>query len=256
MTQSKIQRFYELLHEMTGRELKIRYKHTILGFLWMVLNPILQMLIIGFVFRFFMKEPVQNYYYYLLIGLLTWNFFSVSLSKSTPSIIYERSIIKKAKFPSSIIPLAIIFSNFIHLLTAMLILTIPILFLKTMSLDSLFSILAAYLLLLMFSVGISLFTSALNVRFRDVNFFVQAYLTFWFYATPIVYPLSIVPYQYYWLWRFNPLTSVLQLLQHGFLNMPPPGIAMILMNTTIIVVLLVTGIIVFKKESKNFDDWI
>lgn len=256
MAQTKIQRFYELLIEMTGRELKIRYKHTIFGFLWMVLNPILQMLIIGFVFRFFMKEPVLNYYYFLLIGLLTWNFFSMSLSKSTPSIIYERSIIKKAKFPSSIIPLAIVFSNFIHLLTATFILTIPILFLKTMSPNSILYILAAYFLLIMFSVGISLLSSSLNVRFRDVNFFVQAYLTFWFYATPIVYPLSIVPYQYYWLWRFNPMTSILQLLQRGFLNMPPPGLAMIIVNGIITIIILIIGIIVFKKESRNFDDWI
>jgi lipopolysaccharide transport system permease protein len=79
---------------------------------------------------------------------------------------------------------------------------------------------------------------------------------FWFYATPIIYPLSIVPYRYYWLWRFNPMTSILQFLQHAFLGMPLPGIAMISINILLISIVFILGIFVFKKESKNFDDWI
>jgi ABC-type polysaccharide/polyol phosphate export permease len=241
---------------MTERELRARYKYTIFGFLWILINPVLQMLIIGFVFRFFMKEPIKNYYYFLFIGLLVWNFFSLSLSKATPSIVYERMLIKKAKFSRYIIPLAIIISDFIHFLAAITILAIPILFLNTMTWESVLYILVAFIMLFAFASGICLLSSALNVRFRDVNFFVQAFIMFWFYATPIIYPLSIVPYQYYWLWRFNPMTSILQFLQHGFLNMPLPGVAMVSINSAIIVVTVFLGIIIFRKESKNFDDWV
>lgn len=246
----------ELMWSMTERELRARYKYTTFGFLWILLNPLLQMLIIGFVFRFFMKEPVQNYYYFLFIGLLVWNFFSLSLLKATPSIIYERALIKKAMFSRSIIPLSIIFSNFIHLFVAIVLLTFPILFLKTMTLNSIFYILAAFILLVAFTSGICLLSSALNVKFRDINFFIQAFIMFWFYSTPIVYPLSIVPHQYYWLWRFNPMTSILQLFQHGFLNMPLPGVAMISINSVIIIITLFIGINTFRKQSTNFDDWI
>lgn len=251
-----LQKYLELLWGMTERELRARYKYTILGFLWIVINPLLQMLIIGFVFRFFMKEPIENYYYFLFIGLLVWNFFSLSLSKSTPSIIYEKSLIKKARFPRSIIPLAIIISNFLHMLAALIILTIPILFLQITSFSGLVYIFIGLIMLLFFTSGICLLSSALNVRFRDVNFFVQAFIMFWFYATPIIYPLSIVPYKYYWLWRLNPMTSILQFLQHGFLNMSLPGIAMITINLIIILVVFIVGVFTFKKESKNFDDWI
>jgi len=222
----------------------------------MVINPVLQMLIIGFIFKYFMKEPIENYYYFLFIGLLVWNFFSLSLSKTTPSIIYERSLIKKAKFPRIVIPLSIVLSNFIHLLIAMTILTVPILFLGTMQLNSFLYILLAFILLLLLTIGFCLLSSALNVKYRDVNFFVQAIIMFWFYATPIIYPLSVVPYEYYWLWRLNPMTSVLQFLQHGYLNMPLPGLAMITINIVIIISLVVIGGVVFTKESKNFDDWI
>jgi ABC-2 type transport system permease protein len=256
MIKKEIQHFFELLWGMTQRELRARYKYTIFGFLWILINPLLQMLIIGFVFHFFMKEPIQNYYYFLFIGLLAWNFFSSALSKSTPSIIYERGLIKKSKFSRSIIPLSIIVSDFIHFLAAIAMLTILIIFLGIMSPGSILYILTAFVLLFAFTVGISLLSTALNVRFRDVNLFIQTFIMFWFYATPIIYPLSIVPYQYYWLWRFNPLTSVIQLLQHGFLNMPLPGVAMVSINTTIIIVTLILGIVVFRKESKNFDDWV
>ena len=169
---------------------------------------------------------------------------------------YERSLIKKAKFPRSIIPLAIVFSNFINLVIAMIILTIPIFFLKTMTVGNAYYILISFVLLIAFTSGFCLLSSALNVKFRDINFFIQAFIMFWFYATPIVYPLSIVPYKYYWLWRFNPMTSVIQFLQHSFLNMPLPGTAMILINSGITLITLVLGIIVFNKESKNFDDWV
>src|SRR5437870_5185655 len=106
--------FLELLLEMTKKELVARYKHTVFGFLWIILNPLLQMIVIGFVFTFITKETIHNYFYSLFLGLLVWNFFSLSLTKSIPSIVYERSLIKKAAFPKEVIPLSIILSNFFH----------------------------------------------------------------------------------------------------------------------------------------------
>lgn len=251
-----MRQFYNLLASMTDKELKVRYKNTVFGFLWVVINPILQMLIIGFVFRFFISQPIENYYYYLLIGLLVWNFFSLSLTKATPSIVYERNLIKKAKFPRSVIPLSIILSNLIHLIVALIIFTVPIILLKTMTLTGILYILAAFILLIMFTTGLSLLTAALNVRYRDISFFVQALLLIWFYANPIVYTLSMIPYKYYWIWRFNPMTSILQMMQHGFLQKPLPGVAMMSVNILIIFIIFAIGIYVFKKESKSFDDWI
>jgi lipopolysaccharide transport system permease protein len=241
---------------MTEKELRARYKHTIFGFFWLVANPLLQMLVIGFVFTFFMKEPITNYYSYLFTGLLVWNFFSLSLTKATPSIVFERSLIKKAAFPRAVIPLSIIMSNLVHLVLAQALFLIPVLFLGTISLASIIPIIAAYILLVFFTVGFSLLACALNVRFRDINFFVQALLTIWFYATPIVYSFSIIPRQFIWLWRLNPMTSILQLFQHGFIAYPMPGPAMLTVNITVILFTLALGIWIFNRESKNFDDWV
>ena len=241
---------------MTEKELRARYKHTVFGFFWLVANPLLQMLIIGFVFTFFMKEPIDHYNYYLFVGLLVWNFFSLSLTKATPSIVFERSLIKKAAFPREVIPLSILLSNAVHFFAALILYTIPVAFLGTLTALSILYIFAGLLLLFVFTVGISLLTTALNVRFRDINFFVQALLIIWFYATPIIYSFSVIPYKFIWLWRLNPLTSVVQLLQHAFVAAPLPGPAMLSVNILTTIVITVIGILLFRKESKNFDDWI
>jgi len=241
---------------MTEKELRARYKYTILGFIWLVINPVIQMIVIGFIFTFFIKEPIPHYYFHLFIGLIIWNFFSVSLSKTTPSIVYERELIKKSKFPRSVIPLSIILSNFINLLIGMILFVIPVFFINTVSSHTIPATLVGFLLLFVFTTGISLLASALNVRFRDVNFFVQALLVVWFYATPIIYTFSFIPYRYIWFWRLNPMTSILQLFQFAFLNAPAPGLAMLTMNIFIIICISIIGVIAFRNESKNFDDWI
>ncbi len=248
--------FLELLVAMTQKELRARYKYTIFGFLWLVVNPLLQMTVIYFIFSLFMKEPIAHYEYYLFIGLLAWNFFSLSLSKTTPSIVHDRSLIKKANFPRAVIPLSIVGSNFIHFLLALPLVIVPTLVLGTLKPAGVPVILTALVLLLVFSAGISLLTSALNVRFRDVNFLVSALLIIWFYATPIVYSLAIIPVEIRPLWRMNPLVSVVQFLQSGFLGSAPPDSMTVLANTAIIILIAAAGWLVFRSESRNFDDWV
>jgi ABC-2 type transport system permease protein len=248
--------FFELLWGMTEKELHARYKYTFFGFLWLVANPVLQMCIIGFVFTFFMKEPVQYYYHHLFAGLLVWNFFSVSLSKATPSIVNERSLIKKSTFPRMVVPLSIILSNAIHFISAYALFLIPVAMLGTLSAATVPFLLIALSLLIIFTTGLSLLTCALNVRYRDINFFVQAALTLWFYATPILYSLTQMPRSLLWLWRLNPMTSILQLFQHALLGAPTPGLAMLTSNIMVIFLITVLGVIIFHKESRTFDDWV
>lgn len=256
MNRSEIQHFWELLWGMTDKELRARYKNTIFGFLWLVANPVLQMLIIGFVFPLFVKEPIKHYNFYLFTGLLAWNFFSLSLAKTTSSIVNERSLIKKAAFPRAVIPASIILSNLINYIAAFFLFLIPLIFQGTLTVFTLVYFLGGFAMLVVFTIGISLLTGALNVRFRDVNFFVQAILIIWFYATPIIYSLSQIPNQLLWLWHFNPLTASIQLMQHALVGSAMPGPAMLASNTAVIVIVTVLGIIVFRNESKNFDDWL
>ena len=251
-----LQHFFELLFSMTAKELQARYKNTLFGFLWLIANPMLQMLIIGYIFPLFIAETVAHYNYYLLTGLLAWNFFSFSFSKATTSIVNERSLFKKAVFPRAVVPCSIILSNLVNYVAAFLIFLVPLIFLGTLTNLSLLYFLCGFLLLVGFTIGISLLTSALNVRYRDISFFVQAVLIVWFYASPIIYSLSQIPHNLLWMWRFNPLTSSLQLMQHAFVNTDLPGPAMLASNLAATIAVLLLGITIFRKESKNFDDWL
>lgn len=252
----QVRHLLELLWGMTEKELRARYKNTVFGFLWLVINPLIQMLVIGFIFTLFIKDPVENYYFHLFTGLITWNFFSLSLTKTTPSILNERSLIKKAAFPRAVIPVSIILSNLINYFVALLIFIVPVSLLGKLTFMSPVYFTAGFIMLSCFTIGISMLTTALNVRYRDVNFFVQAILIVWFYATPIVYSLAQIPPPLLWLWRLNPLTSIIQLMQHALIGSALPGPAMLASNNAAIIIITVLGIITFYKESKNFDDWV
>lgn len=253
---SVVRHFLELLWEITKKELQVRYKHTVFGFLWLIANPLMQMLVIGFVFPLFIKEPVKHYYYYLFAGLLAWNFFSLSLSKATQSIVFERSLIKKAVFPRMVIPISIVLSNLINFVIAFILFLIPVSFLQTLSVASAFYFLLGLTLLIIFTVGVTLLASSLNVKFRDINFFVQAILIVWFYATPVMYSLSQLPERFYWIWHLNPLTSIFQLIQAALVGSVPPEPSMMLANFTTIFIVGILGVVTFLKESKDFDDWL
>lgn len=248
--------FWDLLFAMTEKEFKVRYKNTVFGFLWTLINPLIQMLVIGFVFRYFIKEPIHNYYLYLIVGLLVWNFFTLSFQKATPSIVNERYLIKKAKFPREVIPLSIILSNFLNLIISYALLFPILIYLHTLTILSLLELILAFILLLVFTSGISLLTSALNVKYRDITFFVQAILVVWFYITPIIYTINFIPKNIMWIWRLNPMVVIVQLIQNALVSAAPPGIGMFTANVFIIIFISFLGIKLFVRESKNFDDWL
>lgn len=251
--------FYLFL-AMTEKEIKARYKHTLFGFLWVFLNPLFQMLIIGFIFHNFIKIPIANYFLFLFTGLLLWNFFSFSLNKATPSLVNERNLVQKAKFPREVIPLSIVFSNFLHLLASLLLLlsflTITRQLVLFSSLERILFFIFSLLWILIFTSGFSLLSSALNVKYRDVNFFIQSLTVLWFYATPIIYSLQILPEKLLVLFQFNPLVYPFEMFRFSLTTsfLPQPNI--FLTNATISLLVLFLGIILFKKESKTFSDWL
>lgn len=256
----KINRYLDLLLEMTKKEIKARYKNAVLGFLWIFLNPLLQMIIIGFIFQYFIKVPIKSYYIFLFPGLLAWNFFSYSLTKTTPSIVYERDLIQKAKFPREFIPISIVLANYLNFLIS-LCLFIIFLFIKgnlspLLSFDAVLLLLFVLLWLLFFTCGLSLLTSTLNVRYRDVNFFIQALVILWFYATPIMYSLENLPPRFIFLFRLNPLTYPFEILRFSLLGSIHLPNEIFFINFIISIFLTIAGCLIFKKESKYFSDWL
>lgn len=263
----KQRHWLDFLSAMTKKEIKARYKRASFGFLWIVLNPLSQMLVLGFVFQFFVPVRVDNYFLFLFAGLLPWNFFAQSLTKTTPAFFYERSLIKKAKFPREGIVLSIIFSNLFHFLVALFLLIIALVgdklliesytFLQLINyLLRMLWVVPAILLLTVFTIGLSLFTSSLNVKFRDINFMVQLAVMLWFYATPVIYALNLLPEFLRPIFYLNPMTAIIEMFHYALMGLPITMPSFIWVAVVMIVSLFYLGLRVFNKESKNFDDWL
>ena len=239
---------------MTEKEIRVRYKGTILGFLWVILGPILQMLIIGLFFSFFINIP--NYFLFLLSGLLPWSFFSQSVSRATSSIVDGRTLLQKAKFPTNAIPVSIILANFIHLIVTFSILFIYLLITKALIFPGILLIFPSLTWLLFFTLGISLLTATLQVRYRETTFLVHSLLNLWFYATPVLYNLTLIPSKLHPLFVFNPLTSIFELFHRSTLNQGVINQQIILANVTITIGVIILGVITYKRQHKDFVDLI
>lgn len=246
--------YFDFLFALTSKEIKARYKRAIFGFLWVILNPLLQMLVIGFIFSFFIQIP--NYHLFLLSGLLTWGFFSLSLAKATPSIMYESSLLRKAPFPIEAIPLAIILSNFFHTVITFSMLVPYIIFFHHFSVVRLLFLVTGLAWILVLTAGLSLLTAAFQVKYRDIAFFVQSLLLLWFYATPIMYSLELVPAKIHWLFAINPLTAIFQLIQNSITGQGEISISIFTGNVIISFLFCSLGIYTFNKRKKYFVDWL
>jgi lipopolysaccharide transport system permease protein len=264
---SKDRHWLEFLLAMTEKEIKARYKHAVLGFLWIILNPLFQMMVIGFVFQFFIPVQVDNYFLFLFAGLLPWNFFSYSISKNTPMIINERSLIQKAKFPRESIILSIVLSNLFHFLASLVLLVILLVGDKILLEGYSFVELAGYVgrmfwlvpllaWLTLLTSGLSLLFSALNVKYRDVNFVVQAIMPLWFYGTPIVYTLDLLPKFLQPLFYLNPMTAIIEGFHYALMGIKINSMDFTLLSLAISLMIFFVGWKVFEKESKFFDDWV
>jgi ABC-type polysaccharide/polyol phosphate export permease len=254
MKTKKYKRWFELLMAMTLKELRARYKMAIFGFLWMFLNPVLQMLVMGFIFQFFVPIEMDNYFEFIFPGLLAWNFFAYTVSKNTPMYVNERALIQKAKFPREVVVLAVVLSNLFHFFVALVLFVVWLALIRGEIYWQLWWVMImAVIWLTMLTSGLSLLLSSLNVRWRDINFGVQALLPLWFYATPIVYSLEWLPM---WLtdWlKINPMTGVVELLR---LSVGLESGGFYWQGLLVTIFILTLGIVVFKRESLFFDDWI
>lgn len=185
-----------LLFSLVQRELKARYRGSVLGFFWTFLNPTLQMLVYALLFSVFMKQRLANYTFYMFVGLLPWNWFTSSLGGGASSISDRRDLMTKVRFPAQVLPATVVVTNLCNY-----ILSLPLM----AGLGLLFGewptwhvVMFPVVLLcqLCFTLASVYIISAFNVRFRDLQHIVTNVLMMWFFLTPVLYPVSNIPEQY------------------------------------------------------------
>ena len=245
----------ELLYFLIWRDLKVRYKQTALGVAWVVLQPLLMTVVFTVFLGRIVKIPTNNipYSVFAYSGLILWIFFSGAISVTGNCLVTNAQLITKIYFPRLIIPLATILARLVDLAVAFVILLLLVMYYRiTLTLDLLLTI-PLILLLTLFALGFGLWTSAVNVKYRDVGLALPVLIQLWMFASPVVYPLSQVPEKWRFIYSLNPLAGMFEtfrvLLFGGRIDWPSLMVA-----TAITFVLLIYGAYMFQAREKTFAD--
>jgi ABC-2 type transport system permease protein len=222
----RIWQYRELLLGMVRKELKVKYKNSVLGFVWSMLNPAMYLVVFYVVFQLVLKNGIPNFAIFLLCGLLVWNFFSTTLPSATGSIVGNSSIIKKVSFPREVLPLASEGAALVHFFLQTTVLVLAMLLFRYQPAYSwLWLLIPALVALLLFAAACSVFLSAVNVYMRDTQHLLELLLLAWFWGTPIVYPYQQVASRLghlSWVYLLNPITSIVMTFQRVLYNKISP----------------------------------
>ncbi|MEI8138256.1 MAG: ABC transporter permease [bacterium] len=247
----------DLLSMLVIRNVKIRYKESVLGFLWTLLGPVFLIAIYGVFMKIIMKFPMPMEV--LVSGIFVWQYLAMCLGDSSFAIIGNANLVKKACFPRVLLPLSIVLANFVNFLLSLLVMMVYLLFMGP-HLGGIAWLPLALVAHLTLCTGISLALSALNVFFRDVQHLTGIFTMAWFFLTPVVYDISMIAPitdkhpilgQLYFL---NPMAGILALYRSALLGNPLPSLSLIMLSVGMTAVVFVAGIIIFQKLQPGFSD--
>lgn len=252
----EIWEYRDLLLILAGRDVKLRYKQTLLGVTWVILQPLATAIIFTVVFGNFARLPSDGLPYILFVfaGLLPWNLFSASLSRAGGSLVGSASLISKVYFPRVLVPLASVGAILIDFAVAAVVLVLlMIVYGVTPSLRVL-TVPFFLLLTLLTSMGVSLLISALSVYYRDFLFALPFVIQFWTYASPVAYAMSIVPEQWRWLFSLNPAVAFIEGFRWALLGSTGLTFEIVVISAVSSVVFFIGGLVVFRRIERGFAD--
>ncbi|BCZ26286.1 ABC transporter [Claveliimonas bilis] len=246
------QKFRPLLSELIARDIKTKYRKSILGVLWTILNPLFMMIVLSVVFSNLFKFDIEYFPVYLLSGQLIFNFFSESTTNAMSAIIANGPLIKKIYVPKYMFVISRIFSSSINLLASF---TALIFVMLAMRVDLHYTVLLVpipLIFIIFFSLGIGLILSAIAVKFRDIVHLYSVFVTALMYLTPVIYPMSILPEWLEKIVLINPITNILIMFRDVMMNNTVPNITSIVIAIVETAIALACGLYVFYKSQDTF----
>ena len=247
-----IVKYRNLVVELVMRDIKKKYRRSILGYLWSMLNPLLTMLITAMVFSNLFRFQIDNFALYLLTGQLIFTFYSEATSFAMGSILENGSLIKKVYVPKYLFPISRVSSSAVNLLFSLPAMLAIMLYTDHEITITLVACIVPLILLYFFCIGIGLFISALAVYFRDIFHLYGVLITVLNYATPIFYPVNIIPEEYKFVVEYNPLYYFLSAFREVAYNNTLPSIELLSICTLFSVGALVVGAYYFNKKQNTF----
>jgi len=252
-------KWHELLWQMVGREVKTRYKQSILGYFWVILNPLAQMLVMSFAFSIILRVPTNSssnipYSIFLFVALLPWNLFANSLSSASGSLVGSASLITKVYFPRTILVLSTILAKIVDFLFALTVLIIYMIVYQIPVNLNLLWVIPIFFIQQIFTLGLSLFFAASNLLYRDIQYLLSLLLTLWLYLTPVIYPADIVPAKFKIFFQLNPMAVIINAYRQTVLGGGPPNYTSLLIALLLSTLVLFLGLSYFKSREKIFAD--
>jgi lipopolysaccharide transport system permease protein len=248
--------YRELLYFLAWRDVKVRYKQTMLGVAWVILQPLMTTLLFTIVFGNLAKIPSENLPYpvFAMAGLIPWNYFSTSFSRGGMSLVASAHLISKVYFPRLIIPISSILVGLIDSAIVFLVLFGLMLYYRIVPTAAIMTLPLFLLLALATALGVSLWLSALDVQYRDVSYLVPFIAQFWMYATPVVYPASLVPARWKLLYSLNPMTGIVEGFRWALFGTGEGPGPMLAVSIAMVLVLLISGAFFFMRMEDTFAD--
>jgi len=252
----EVWKYRELLYFLVWRDIKVRYKQTVLGAAWAIIQPFFTMVIFSIFFGRFAKVPSDGLPYpiFAYSALLPWNYFAHALSQSGESLVREQRLITKVYFPRVIIPLTPMFSGLVDFAIAFSVLIGMMVWYNIKPTIGILALPLWILLAMMTALAVGLWLSALNVKYRDVRYTIPFLTQLWLFSTPIAYPASIVPEKWRMIYGLNPMAGVVEGFRWGLLGKAPPSIQMLLISVGGVILLLIGGLIYFRRTERTFAD--
>jgi lipopolysaccharide transport system permease protein len=253
---AKLGQYRDLLYTLSLHRIKVRYKQSVLGGLWAILQPVSLMLMFTFIFSYVAKIPSEGapYALFAYTALLPWNYFSSSVSNATGSLVSHAQFVTKVYFPREILPTTYVIAALFDFIVASTVLVGLLLYYRVPLTIRALYVVPIILILTCFALAMSLFLSATQVRFRDIGVAVPLLLQLWLFATPVIYPLSSVPLRFRSIYNLNPMVGIIESFRQVVLRGAQPDYWSLTMAAIVSVVLLFLSYVYFKHLETTMAD--
>jgi lipopolysaccharide transport system permease protein len=248
--------FRQLLIFLVWRDLRVRYAQTILGVAWAVLQPLLSVLVFTVVFGRFARVPSDGvpYAVFALAAVVPWNYFSNAFSLSSNSLVANSNLISKVYFPRLVVPLAPVIAGLVEYGIGLVVLAVLMAIYRVVPSPAAFALPLLLLMTMATAAGVGCWLAALNIQFRDVKHLVPFIVQIWMYASPVVYPVSLVPVRFRTLYALNPMAGIIEGGRVAILGSGPVPWGMLTTSAISALVLLATGVAYFRRTERLFAD--
>jgi lipopolysaccharide transport system permease protein len=249
-------RFRELLYFLVWRDVKVRYKQTALGAAWALLQPLIQMVVLTVVFGTFARLPSDGYPYaaFVYAALVPWTYLATAVAAASTSVVADQGLLTKVWFPRLVLPLGSVVRPAVDFALSVAAAVVLIMWFGIAPTWDLLLVPAWLALATATALALGLWLSALHVRFRDVQHLIPLLLQIWLFASPVAYPVSLVPERWHWLYALNPAAQVIEGMRASLLGKPDPLIDALPACLALVAVVLIGGALFFRSMERTFAD--